>query len=144
MIRRPPRSTLFPYTTLFRSGGELDGGGRVVQHCCQDDDVEDHDPREGQPPEESLVGLLAAGQGQQEEQENDGVDGHEHGGELTDDEAPEGRRVQPPEPADLRYEDRRLLALLRSHRLPPNGQRTDLRAVVARSSLVRWMATAGS
>src|ERR1044071_10017419 len=25
MIRRPPRSTLFPYTTLFRSGG---GGGR--------------------------------------------------------------------------------------------------------------------
>src|SRR2546430_4343815 len=77
MIRRPPRSTLFPYTTLFRSGGELDGGGRVVQHCCQDDDVEDHDPREGQPPEESLVGLLAAGQGQQEEQENDGVDGQD-------------------------------------------------------------------
>src|SRR3712207_7653490 len=25
MIRRPPRSTLFPYTTLFRSGG-LTGG----------------------------------------------------------------------------------------------------------------------
>src|SRR3712207_7569732 len=25
MIRRPPRSTLFPYTTLFRSGG----GGRT-------------------------------------------------------------------------------------------------------------------
>src|SRR3712207_8363496 len=25
MIRRPPRSTLFPYTTLFRSG-QLDGG----------------------------------------------------------------------------------------------------------------------
>src|SRR3712207_8615427 len=24
MIRRPPRSTLFPYTTLFRSGGEDD------------------------------------------------------------------------------------------------------------------------
>src|SRR2546427_3269097 len=23
MIRRPPRSTLFPYTTLFRSGGFL-------------------------------------------------------------------------------------------------------------------------
>src|SRR5690348_10582059 len=22
MLRRPPRSTLFPYTTLFRSGGE--------------------------------------------------------------------------------------------------------------------------
>src|SRR3954467_16008544 len=28
MIRRPPRSTLFPYTTLFRSSGRLvDGGG---------------------------------------------------------------------------------------------------------------------
>src|SRR2546422_6267333 len=27
MIRRPPRSTLFPYTTLFRSGGG--GGGRL-------------------------------------------------------------------------------------------------------------------
>src|SRR2546426_7125075 len=26
MIRRPPRSTLFPYTTLFRSRGH-DGGG---------------------------------------------------------------------------------------------------------------------
>src|SRR3712207_8465653 len=25
MIRRPPRSTLFPYTTLFRSGGQADG-----------------------------------------------------------------------------------------------------------------------
>src|SRR3712207_7229093 len=24
MIRRPPRSTLFPYTTLFRSTGEVD------------------------------------------------------------------------------------------------------------------------
>src|SRR3712207_8476339 len=27
MIRRPPRSTLFPYTTLFRSGG----GGRGMK-----------------------------------------------------------------------------------------------------------------
>src|SRR3712207_9013100 len=26
MIRRPPRSTLFPYTTLFRSFGEPAGG----------------------------------------------------------------------------------------------------------------------
>src|SRR2546426_4564780 len=25
MIRRPPRSTLFPYTTLFRSASSLDG-----------------------------------------------------------------------------------------------------------------------
>src|SRR5690349_25162854 len=27
MIRRPPRSTLFPYTTLFRSGGRSRGEG---------------------------------------------------------------------------------------------------------------------
>src|SRR3712207_7054218 len=29
MIRRPPRSTLFPYTTLFRSGELLGGEARV-------------------------------------------------------------------------------------------------------------------
>src|SRR5947209_11104497 len=27
MIRRPPRSTLFPYTTLFRSSVQCDSGG---------------------------------------------------------------------------------------------------------------------
>src|SRR2546421_9146381 len=35
MIRRPPRSTLFPYTTLFRSRRResacLDGAGRTVE-----------------------------------------------------------------------------------------------------------------
>src|SRR2546430_4680570 len=30
MIRRPPRSTLFPYTTLFRSGAEFGSLDRVV------------------------------------------------------------------------------------------------------------------
>src|SRR3712207_8398861 len=29
MIRRPPRSTLFPYTTLFRSGTPLEHGDRA-------------------------------------------------------------------------------------------------------------------
>src|SRR5688572_32023393 len=29
MIRRPPRSTLFPYTTLFRSSGERPGHPRL-------------------------------------------------------------------------------------------------------------------
>src|SRR5256885_12661993 len=29
MIRRPPRSTLFPYTTLFRSGFESAWGNRL-------------------------------------------------------------------------------------------------------------------
>src|SRR3989441_6890080 len=48
MIRRPPRSTLFPYTTLFRSrrhgpeqerrcgrGGGAAGGERVLQGRCR-------------------------------------------------------------------------------------------------------------
>src|SRR3712207_7472137 len=30
MIRRPPRSTLFPYTTLFRSAGREDREDRVA------------------------------------------------------------------------------------------------------------------
>src|SRR5258708_28796260 len=30
MIRRPPRSTLFPYTTLFRSGAHGAGTGGIV------------------------------------------------------------------------------------------------------------------
>src|SRR5260221_8491444 len=30
MIRRPPRSTLFPYTTLFRSTGQLKPGDQEV------------------------------------------------------------------------------------------------------------------
>src|SRR2546422_7760728 len=30
MIRRPPRSTLFPYTTLFRSGPELSPRERIL------------------------------------------------------------------------------------------------------------------
>src|SRR5688572_32179215 len=32
MIRRPPRSTLFPYTTLFRS---LVHAGRLQRHCAR-------------------------------------------------------------------------------------------------------------
>src|SRR3989442_3249674 len=41
MIRRPPRSTLFPYTTLFRSGGSrlreggpFSGGRHAVRVRC--------------------------------------------------------------------------------------------------------------
>src|SRR5206468_8912278 len=35
LVRRPPRSTLFPYTTLFRSGTRSieDGGGPVHRHA---------------------------------------------------------------------------------------------------------------
>src|SRR5260221_9682699 len=35
MIRRPPRSTLFPYTTLFRSGQQREGrGDRLLQQVA--------------------------------------------------------------------------------------------------------------
>src|SRR3712207_8176125 len=54
MIRRPPRSTLFPYTTLFRSAGDGDGlvvelGGSVVQFAEFE-----------QPGGAEAVGFLAA------------------------------------------------------------------------------------
>src|SRR3712207_8465024 len=34
MIRRPPRSTLFPYTTLFRSPPRGPSGRRLGSRCC--------------------------------------------------------------------------------------------------------------
>src|SRR5437016_10410059 len=39
MLRRPPRSTLFPYTTLFRSEGLLQGLREAVVVLGQADDV---------------------------------------------------------------------------------------------------------
>src|SRR5437763_2118672 len=46
MIRRPPRSTLFPYTTLFRSGIECDdavhGPLRPARRAPQDSRSEEH------------------------------------------------------------------------------------------------------
>src|SRR5260370_16656215 len=36
MIRRPPRSTLFPYTTLFRSkASSASTAGVSAVHCCR-------------------------------------------------------------------------------------------------------------
>src|SRR3712207_8060384 len=35
MIRRPPRSTLFPYTTLFRSSARLRSGTRSEHDAAQ-------------------------------------------------------------------------------------------------------------
>src|SRR3712207_7906316 len=60
MIRRPPRSTLFPYTTLFRS--PLGGGVRVEDPPVRahDDDVladpvDDERPRDGGERDEVLA-----------------------------------------------------------------------------------------
>src|SRR2546425_7238788 len=45
MIRRPPRSTLFPYTTLFRSVRKhLAPGGRLILDVFQTDAERMHDP----------------------------------------------------------------------------------------------------
>src|SRR5256885_3908807 len=49
MIRRPPRSTLFPYTTLFRSvfskqismGLDLQGGKHIVYNIALDRAIDD-------------------------------------------------------------------------------------------------------
>src|SRR3712207_8012501 len=57
MIRRPPRSTLFPYTTLFRSVGVLHErvhapGDRVPRGLVAGDREQDHEEAElvvGQP-----------------------------------------------------------------------------------------------
>src|SRR2546425_4062746 len=41
MIRRPPRSTLFPYTTLFRSsGGECVGSTKTIVNA--DDNIRNY------------------------------------------------------------------------------------------------------
>src|SRR3712207_7361354 len=60
MIRRPPRSTLFPYTTLFRSVGERDRlqpalGDQLQQLVVDGRDrrlvgVADDDGLRGEPP----------------------------------------------------------------------------------------------
>src|SRR5256885_10624311 len=47
MIRRPPRSTLFPYTTLFRSHGEDHDPDHVHEVPVQAGDLDRH--RVGRP-----------------------------------------------------------------------------------------------
>src|SRR2546429_5761608 len=45
MIRRPPRSTLFPYTTLFRSHDLAAARGPVSDHEADADEPACDDPR---------------------------------------------------------------------------------------------------
>src|SRR2546427_8663890 len=75
MIRRPPRSTLFPYTTLFRSIGSK------VGLRCQPTE-EEHDPwvfvpspREPSPGLTLQVGCEAT-QDKRQEEENASQQGH--------------------------------------------------------------------
>src|SRR5687768_18285121 len=56
MLRRPPRSTLFPYTTLFRSEPEDPGDFGVVREFSWDDGQEDAEQDAGDDPEHRREG----------------------------------------------------------------------------------------
>src|SRR5256885_5395123 len=56
MIRRPPRSTLFPYTTLFRSRS---GRSRLRRRRSQG--AEDHTPLSGDVPRNDLLAGASPG-----------------------------------------------------------------------------------
>src|SRR3712207_8060340 len=83
MIRRPPRSTLFPYTTLFRSEGRV-GEGVERRHGTGQDS---HGDQHQQPPEGcdlALVVLPEMGRQEREEgnREQDPRRSEEHTSEL--------------------------------------------------------------
>src|SRR5256885_6215179 len=68
MIRRPPRSTLFPYTTLFRSvevGAPHDDerGGIVRERPAHDDDAVHEGPRHAEPDCDAHARLRYGGRG---------------------------------------------------------------------------------
>src|SRR3712207_7840634 len=62
MIRRPPRSTLFPYTTLFRSRGQVGLQGRlrpppgVARPCQPKSDGHHRSPRSARTLEMTASG----------------------------------------------------------------------------------------
>src|SRR3712207_8962369 len=56
MIRRPPRSTLFPYTTLFRSHGAFEAPARAHGRRHQGGGARHLDRLEGPAPAQSLPG----------------------------------------------------------------------------------------
>src|SRR5687767_15410935 len=78
MIRRPPRSTLFPYTTLFRSGNAQGGGVRSRAR-----------PTAGRSSPRPHPGTV----------------GGQPGAEGRGDRAPGGRSPAPPGPEDGRSEE---------------------------------------
>src|SRR5260370_32183133 len=54
MIRRPPRSTLFPYTTLFRSKGALPPSSMEVRRTLDADCAINRRPTSVEPVNDSL------------------------------------------------------------------------------------------
>src|SRR5574341_2430896 len=93
MIRRPPRSTLFPYTTLFRSDRtHRHAGGDAPEHARDDprlddgeDQADEHEPR-------------AARQRADDRRER----GEHHG--LGDEEPEPPRQALPPDEGERRDE----------------------------------------
>src|SRR2546430_6533852 len=62
MIRRPPRSTLFPYTTLFRSLGTPDVracSGTPPHSSCARADPRSTNPAPGDPPPDRARSVAA-------------------------------------------------------------------------------------
>src|SRR2546425_7746073 len=71
MIRRPPRSTLFPYTTLFRSAGcrrpRLPAHDRAARAAHVPGEVDARHQEEGPVGDEALRHLAQGGVGRSEE-----------------------------------------------------------------------------
>src|SRR5260370_24152442 len=53
MIRRPPRSTLFPYTTLFRSWTTADLENKLLDFRTYFNHHRTHAARAGRPPDDA-------------------------------------------------------------------------------------------
>src|SRR2546426_10778971 len=90
MIRRPPRSTLFPYTTLFRSHAERAERADVELREVVAGDVLDHAPAAG---DERAVGADHADP--EQEVAHAALGGTERAREGRGDEAADRRRVGP-------------------------------------------------
>src|SRR3712207_6860203 len=81
MIRRPPRSTLFPYTTLFRSHQDL--RGRELAHQVRDERDRAADPHlHGRSPPGALHGVEGVPDGPPGGVHQEGVRSEEHTSEL--------------------------------------------------------------
>src|SRR5256885_15481605 len=80
MIRRPPRSTLFPYTTLFRSKDV----SIAAQIAAASLDGDQEQFRQWLNDPQKLLELIAAAQGSK----SGGVSGPGPGGPIPDGEAP--------------------------------------------------------
>src|SRR3712207_8024662 len=80
MIRRPPRSTLFPYTTLFRSPHQPHG--RVEEVRVQRADIDRADPALATRPHAPRLDHHGRDDGRVERQSQAEVRSEEHTSEL--------------------------------------------------------------